>query len=430
MPTACWRCTPTPPLKADRLRRVLPEITRGVGADVISTVIGNGVGASAALVASVILARWLGPTNRGAFELGLFAANSALLVLCLGLNLPVSVFATKEPAKGIWAYRFGLYLLAAFLAIALIAVAVLHGETGNILGWLVVFAGLFLSQLTNALLIGTGRIRRLNVGGAVRWLVYLGGLAAFAKLLSPDVGLALGWYAFALLVTAGIAWHGLRGLHRDAALTPLSAGVRRSVVWFGVRGQISNILQFVSYRFDVLLVGLWVGAAGLGVYAVGVMFAEALWLIPNALGTVLLSHTSRSETAAADRRIRVVFPVAMMIVLAIAGVLSLASPLIAGGYLGPGYHQVPVVTWVLMPGAIALSGSKILANELTARGYPGTNTLAAACGAITTVGVDLLLIPRFGIVGASVASSIGYAATFVFTLSAFRRRAGVALLWA
>ena len=92
---------------------------------------------------------------------------------------------------------------------------------------------------------------------------------------------------------------------------------------------------------------------------------------------------------------------------------------------------MPLVTWLLLPGAIALSGSKILANELTARGFPGVNTVVAALGATATILSDLWLIPRYGIGGAAIASSVGYTLTFVLVLAAFRRRSRARLfsLW-
>ena len=76
---------------------------------------------------------------------------------------------------------------------------------------------------------------------------------------------------------------------------------------------------------------------------------------------------------------------------------------------------------------IALSGTKVLSNDLTARGYPGINTVIAACAMIVTVVGDVLLIPRYRILGAAVASSIGYTASFGLTLLAFRARSGVRL---
>jgi len=406
--------------------------------DVGSTTLGNIVGALAGFVAGAVLAHWLGPGLRGTFELGLFVANSGLLLLSLGLNIPVSVFLAQQPAKGIWAYQIGLrwLLFLVLLGVGLFAASnrLLPESAGSTsyrptaLGTLVAFGSLFLAQLVSALLIGLGRIRRLNLSVVARWLLYLSGMLALSAAAPPDAETALAWFATSVLGGVIVALWGVRDVSRSADRSRLVVRSRVETLWFGVRGQLSNVFQFASYRFDVLLVGLWVGPAGLGVYAVGVLFAEALWLLPNAVGTVLLSHTSRSETSVSDRRLGVVFPVTMGMVILGAIALALAAPIAVHAYLGEGYAKVPLVTWLLLPGAVALSGSKILANELTARGFPGMNTVVAALGATATIASDILLIPRYGIAGAAIASSIGYTLTFVLVLFVFRRRSRAQLL--
>jgi len=67
---------------------------------------------------------------------------------------------------------------------------------------------------------------------------------------------------------------------------------------------------------------------------------------------------------------------------------------------------------VLLPGVILLGGAKILTNELAGWGYPHYNSINAGGAFIVTVILNLTLIPRYGILGAALASSISYAAIF------------------
>jgi len=397
-----------------------------------STFLGNAYAALAAFAGGTLLAHWLGPELRGVFELGLFAANSALLALGLGLNVATTVFIANQPARGLWAYRLGIRLAviyAVFGAAVVLAARSFHVATESMsttiaLAVLLVFLALSTTQLVNGLLVGVGRIHWQNAAVAARWTAYLLLLGACSLAAVPAPDLALACYGVAALVACVVGWWGTRrsDIFSRAAPPGLTPPERRDVLWFGFRAQLANLFQFASYRFDVLLVGLWVGNAPLGVYAVGVMFTEALWLLPNAVGTVLLSHTSRFAREEADRRIVVAFTVTMGLVAAGAVVLSVASYLATRLYLGQSFAGVPEVTWLLMPGAIALSGSKVLANELTARGFPGVNTIVALCGAVVTLTGDVALIPRYGIVGAAIASSIGYTAAFALICVAFRTR--------
>ena len=413
------------------LRAPLRRVSSQVVADVSSTLVGNAYGAGVAFAAGAVLAHWLGPERRGVVELGLFAANAGTLLLGLGMNVPTTVFVAKDPPRGWWAFRTGVTVTVASMLLGGLVLALpyvglysrLTGETGLVTSVIAVFGGLQLMQLANGLLVGLGHIHRQNIVVAVRWTIYFVFLLTLTALSLPRPFLALGAYAAGPLIAAVFAWRFVpRTLRPPSLAGRLAPRQRWEVLWFGLRAQFANVFQFASYRFDVLLVGLWVGKGGLGVYAVGVMFAEALWLLPNAAGTVLLSHTSRFSREESDRRIGSVFGVVAGLV--VLGALALGGLAVAVTrlYLGPKYGGVPAVTWLLLPGAVALSGTKILSNDLVARGFPGINTAIAFVGAITTLAADVLLIPRAGILGASVASSIGYSASFVMTLNAFRKR--------
>jgi O-antigen/teichoic acid export membrane protein len=71
---------------------------------------------------------------------------------------------------------------------------------------------------------------------------------------------------------------------------------------------------------------------------------------------------------------------------------------------------------VLLPGIVLLGGGKVLTNEVAGRGYPQYNSLASGVSLILTVVLDLMLIPRFGVVGASAASTMAYATIFVLAI--------------
>src|SRR5439155_13145045 len=107
------RCRVTTALHALR-NRLLAPIGGRVALEVGSTFLGNAYAALAAFAGGTLLAHWLGPELRGVFELGLFAANSALLALGLGLNVATTVFVANQPARGFWAYRLGMRLVVTY----------------------------------------------------------------------------------------------------------------------------------------------------------------------------------------------------------------------------------------------------------------------------------------------------------------------------
>jgi O-antigen/teichoic acid export membrane protein len=75
----------------------------------------------------------------------------------------------------------------------------------------------------------------------------------------------------------------------------------------------------------------------------------------------------------------------------------------------------------LLPGTLVFGIATVIAHDIAGRGYPQYNAFVAVLTLLLTVPLYLLLIPRWGAVGAAVASSISYGATTVLTLVVFRR---------
>ena len=57
---------------------------------------------------------------------------------------------------------------------------------------------------------------------------------------------------------------------------------------------------------------------------------------------------------------------------------------------------------------------------LLGAGRPGLNSLAQAAGLVVTVTLDLVLIPRIGVMGAAIASCFAYLTTTAMLLVFFR----------
>jgi len=118
---------------------------------------------------------------------------------------------------------------------------------------------------------------------------------------------------------------------------------------------------------------------------------------------------------------RQVFFLACVSGLAIAALSPLAIPFAFGAKFAA---SVKVVWW-LLPGTVALAAGKVMSADLTARGMPQYSSMFAFVALVITVVLDLLLIPRFGIQGAAIASSVAYLADAALVASALQWKLGV-----
>lgn len=236
-----------------------------------------------------------------------------------------------------------------------------------------------------------------------------GPLAMIAGLLLGDTAnalLAWGWLVRRRFL-ARPAWPSLR--------------LARRIYGFGARGQLGNILLLLNLRLDFAILGVLAGPATLGVYAIASRYAELLRLLPVSVFWVFYPAYARSERAASMASTRALIPRlgALSLVLAIPVGLSaiVALPLI----FGPAFQAGVLPCQILLVGLVAEGVGGIVTPYLYGEGRPGLNSLAMGAGVAVTVALDLLLIPRFGAVGAAVASSAAYATVTAVLLAIFWR---------
>jgi O-antigen/teichoic acid export membrane protein len=105
-------------------------------------------------------------------------------------------------------------------------------------------------------------------------------------------------------------------------------------------------------------------------------------------------------------------------------VLAALAPVIIPPVFGDGFSDSVTALWWLLPGAVALTGSKVLTSYIFSQGRPFVNTLITVTSLVVTLVALFALVPAFGVDGAAAASSIAYTAHFVVALVAYGRISG------
>jgi O-antigen/teichoic acid export membrane protein len=195
-------------------------------------------------------------------------------------------------------------------------------------------------------------------------------------------------------------------------------------VRFGMQGHLSNIIQFLNYRLDMLMVASFMDVAFVGYYSIAVAMAETLWLVPGTVGTVIFARTIGLSSEEANKTTPRICRNTLLITLLGALALFVLSRYIILLLYGSDYLPAVRPLWILLPGIVSLSIGKVLCNEITARGKPIINTISTGVSLAVNAALNLLLIPRWGIAGAAFASTVSYTVTAIVTLVAFTRISG------
>ena len=111
-----------------------------------------------------------------------------------------------------------------------------------------------------------------------------------------------------------------------------------------------------------------------------------------------------------------------LIGLGIAGavVLALAAGPLLPALYGQEFVESVVPAAIIAVGLVASPAGGLASGYLLGTRRPGTNSVLQAVGLLATLGLDVLLIPHFGVIGAAVASAIAYLVTDLSTLLVVR----------
>jgi O-antigen/teichoic acid export membrane protein len=380
-------------------------------------------------VASIVLARTLGPSGRGL--VAVMQADVALLVSLAGLGTPTAItfFASRrarhQPALTGFALIYGCALGALAFAIVLVAggwLSVHQGEGfSESLWWLaaalvpLMYIEYFVASLLNARHAFSLQ-NRLNVLGRV------GTLVATVLLVS-----ALGWGVAGGLIAASMI-----SLVRIAGCTPLLAriGVRlpsrhliAATLHYGWRVAIGQMFRFFSGRFDVLLLSFMAPLSVVGSYAVAQTVAELVIVIPQSFGFVLMPMVAAGQHHRAAPALRLAGTLAL---LGVVGVAVAGPALILIGF-GEAFRPALQPFFILLPGIWMLAYGNICSFVLSGKKRPGSSSLLAGAAAAVTVVLDLALIPPFGAVGGAFASTAAYSLYGITSLVLVARILGTPL---
>jgi O-antigen/teichoic acid export membrane protein len=267
-------------------------------------------------------------------------------------------------------------------------------------------------------LIGAGHLTAYYRGLLLQGLVFTGGVIALwsCARLSPTSAVA-GSTAGALVA---LVVHS-RAVRAGFAVTANAGDLADRLSSLATHAWLANTATFFSYRLDYALVRLFTGTAGLGIYSTATAIAELGRTAPNALAQAALRHLGAASSE--ERRGVASYAALLSLVCAVATLLPLVllSKWLVPLFYGPSFAAVvPVVAW-LGPGVVLLAVASVSASWLNVSGRSSTAARLAWVGTAAAGLMALLLIPRWGVVGAAAASSVGYAVLAVLVWRAAAR---------
>jgi O-antigen/teichoic acid export membrane protein len=194
---------------------------------------------------------------------------------------------------------------------------------------------------------------------------------------------------------------------------------------YGLVQAVGGVAAVMLYKIDIVLVEYFGSSAETALYQAALLPAEYVWFVPSAIQMALLQnasyHWSRDDVDRLNENARrcLKYAVAALILFGV-GLFTL-SPEFAVAYFGPEYEASALPLRILLVGTLFFGVNRVLVPVLQATGRLRYTEVLTVAALVLNVVLNVLLIPRHGIVGAAVGTSVSYVFMFVGGLMIWHR---------
>lgn len=224
-----------------------------------------------------------------------------------------------------------------------------------------------------------------------------------------------------LLLSAGCGAAALPILYGRKLVPSFDAeGMRRSI-GFALPMLVGYLAYFFLNKISILILQRYVSIELMGSYGIVIQLALPLTVAANAFSKSLQPHIFKADESEARTTLRVsgriylslLFPVVCFLAIFAKELFSLMAP--------PGYANGQDALVILSLGTFVYAGALFFDTALWYHKRPRMSVVLTLTGCVSSIVSGLLLIPRYGIVGAALSTTAGFSIVFLVSAMVTRR---------
>lgn len=385
----------------------------------------------------LLLARIMGAAGNGKFLLLL--NNLSLVILTLGFCLETSAIyygaSGRIPRNVLASFILGWNFIATVASVAFLMLSghfsqvPVWGQAAFILGFLLIntATGLYQSEQHFRL------YNQVQAGINLFFLAWLIFRFPDAWDNSPQPADPSEWQHLTLVYTATVAVQGIAATalywwHRRKLIFqwPDNTQIKWILTYAG-QSLIANLVFFLFSRIDYWIVDAYCSDESLGIYMQATRIGQLLVLPASLLAGILFPHATARPGVIKSRSFRKRFlQVALAYSLVSVAILLFASPVIQMLW-GKGYEGIYTPLVITLPGILALALSYLFAPLFAATGNVRWNIGVGLVVLAVVLASNLIAVPRMGINGAALSTSIGFMVMLILNFIIARSKLGLSL---
>jgi O-antigen/teichoic acid export membrane protein len=401
--------------------------------DLVQSVATNVIGIPIGLAAGILTARYLGPHDRGLLALFIMLPVTARVFCMMGLDTASIYMHRKQKVPFGVVFANCMWFGAIIGTVAAIVLWFARGwlpgglgDSGLLLALsLIMVPAEMLNHYLGPLARAVDKFREANLRGLLHKIM---NLVSVVIIFMVFHGGLMPYLVCTILIQAAIiAWlcwdlHG----HAKGSFAP-DFGVLRGMMTFGSKSYATVIAWHAHARADLYLIAAYLNAPDVAFYSIASGLAERLLMATDIMAMVLFPRlASVTEKEAAALTARASRNNIMLALCLVVPLCVFARPLLVTLY-GPAYLPALGPMYILIAGIIMVAMGRVLMQFLTRLNVHQHNAYIGGVSAGINIALNMLLIPRYGIMGAAVSSVCTYTIQGVWALFLFRRFSGLPL---
>ncbi len=182
---------------------------------------------------------------------------------------------------------------------------------------------------------------------------------------------------------------------------------------FVITGYFSNLINLLNYRLDIWVINNYMTLKDVGLYSLAVNIGQMLWMITIPIVLVLQPYLNSPDESDKQEKFTLFSRLNFTTVTILGVIIFAIGRFLVPIVYGKEFTESIAALNILIVGIIFSAATKLFAIVIINAQKVKYNLYATIAGLITTLILDFTLIPKFGIVGASTASTFTYIVIFV-----------------
>jgi O-antigen/teichoic acid export membrane protein len=371
------------------------------------------------LVVSVVAAHYLGPDLMGRQSFISFVVSSVVIIAAAGLPGGLNRFVAELQgarlggvAKSLFWWTWRIEAVMAAIAAGGMTIAALAGAEPQA-AWMFAAATCALSLMQTvpaALLVGMQRWRNATIAGVTTGVL---SVPATIAVLAAGGGVS-GFFAVeAVMVLLNLAWISVLGRNALLDLPPrekVPGRYRREFLQFAQATTLFSVIELVVWRrSEFIFLAAFSTDAQIALYSIAFAAANALTRMPEVITAVTMPAVATLAGAGQHDRIKSGFWRGLRMLILVTPVVAIGAAALGPEALealyGSEFSGVRPVFLILMAPLLILPLLSMTQALLYALGKLRFLIFVGIAATVVNVCLDLLLIPPFDAVGASLANA-------------------------